>query len=178
MIVLSWNYRGVEQPAIVPSLCELVKNNNVTCSLLSYSLNHIDMEVVEGTITSRIMALVTFNSLPYVIIGDFNDLLCDRHKSGSVPHSLHLFRGFCEAVDAYGVWDVDLIGHPYTWSHGQGSPNFVEECLDRAMGNSQWHDLFPNLKLYSLVAPTSDHSPILLDMSPIVVRHKFKSFKF
>ncbi|KAL8473992.1 hypothetical protein ACS0TY_030732 [Phlomoides rotata] len=157
-------------------------NNKVSCSLLSYSLNHIDIEVVEGTrrhLSWNLLKHISrVNSLPCVIIGDFNDLLCGRDKRGSIPHPLHLFRGFCEVVDACGVWNVELIVHPYTWSHRRGSSTFVEERQDRAMGNSLWHDLFSRSKLYSLVASTSGHNPILLDMAPVVVWRKFRTFKF
>ncbi|KAL8533483.1 hypothetical protein ACS0TY_009761 [Phlomoides rotata] len=98
-------------------------NNKVSCSLLSYSLNHIDMKVVKGTLISRITGyygyperhrrhlswsllkhLASVSSLPWVIVGDFNDLLCERDKNGNVPHPLYLLRGFREAVDACGIW--------------------------------------------------------------------------
>ncbi|KAL8515130.1 hypothetical protein ACS0TY_014005 [Phlomoides rotata] len=46
------------------------------------------------------------------------------------------------------------------------------------MGNGMWHNMLPRSSLISLVAPTSDHCPILLDVDPAVVHRKFKPFKF
>ncbi|KAL8512649.1 hypothetical protein ACS0TY_018950 [Phlomoides rotata] len=82
---------------------------------------------------------------------------------------LHLLRGFREVVNSCGIWDVELTGYPFTWSRCRGSPRFVEERLDRAIGNAFWHEMFPRSRLFSLVAPTSDHYPILLDMDLAVV---------
>jgi hypothetical protein len=42
----------------------------------------------------------------------------------------------------------------------------VEERLDRALGNTSWFNLFPNATVETLVAPASDHYPILLNCSP------------
>ncbi|KAL8474361.1 hypothetical protein ACS0TY_030994 [Phlomoides rotata] len=175
----------------------LLWNNNVACSLLSYSMNHIDMEVMEGTVISRITGYYGFSernrrhmswsllkqlacvsSLPWVIIGDFNDLLVNRDMNGSIPHPPFLLRGFMDVIATCGVWDVDLIGHPFTWSRGRGTPCFVEERLDRAMGNSLWHDLYPDAKLFNLVSPISDHSAIVLDWAPVVTRQNYKGFRF
>lgn len=44
----------------------------------------------------------------------------------------------------------------------------VEEWLDRALANPGWGSLFPNAMLHNLVAPISDHSPLLLDTSSIM----------
>ncbi|KAL8516097.1 hypothetical protein ACS0TY_014684 [Phlomoides rotata] len=155
------------------------------------------MEVVEGSNHFRITGyyghperhrrqlswnllkhLSRVNSLSWVVIGDFNDILHNREKRGRLVHPLHLLMGFREAVNSCGIWDVVLTGYPFTWSRCRGSPRFVEERLDRVMGNGCWHDLFPTSKLLSLVAPTSDHCPILFDMDLAVVHRKFKSFKF
>ncbi|KAL8464398.1 hypothetical protein ACS0TY_034068 [Phlomoides rotata] len=172
-------------------------NNKVACSLLSYSQNHIDMGVSEGSFRSRITGyyghperhrrhlswnllkyLSCVNSLPWSIIGDFNDILHNNEKRGRVSHPLHLLRGFRDAVNSCGIWDVEMTGYPFTWSRGRGSSSFVEERLDRAMGNALWHEMFPSARLSSLVSPTSDHCLILLDMAPIVIRRRFKSFRF
>ncbi|KAL8465080.1 hypothetical protein ACS0TY_034540 [Phlomoides rotata] len=117
-------------------------------------------------------------SLPWVIIGDFNDILNDREKRGRVLHPLHLLKGFREAVNSSGILDVELTGYPFTWSHCRGSSIFVEERLDEVMGNALWHAMFPRSRLFSLVAPTSDHCPILLDLDPVVVRRIFNASKF
>lgn len=49
--------------------------------------------------------------------------------------------------------------------------------LHRALANSMWFNLLTEEKLENLVAPWSDHYPILLDRNPIV-RHSFSRRNF
>lgn len=160
MIALSWNCRGLGQPATVPTLCELVRarspdviflfetlsfgirlellrvklnfqscfsvdcvgrsdsiavlwNNNITCSVSSYSRNHIDlcMNDLHGnwrltgyygfperhlrqSSWNLLRHLASVDSLPWVCIGDYNDLLSEEDKKGSTEHPQWLYRGF------------------------------------------------------------------------------------
>lgn len=244
MIVLSWDCKGVGQPATVHALCELIKdqrpdivflcktlamsarlesvrlkikfpncfsvncngrsgglglfwNDKVSCTLRSYSLNHIDMDVEQDNLKWRLTGyygypersrrhlswnllrtLASQNSSPWVCVGDFNDLLWARDKRGRVDHPQYVFRGFRVAVDFCWFVDVPLVGHQYTWSRGKGSPGFVEERLERTMANDGWHSLFPHARLVNLVAPISDHNPILLEMSPTSLVRRHRKFKF
>lgn len=56
--------------------------------------------------------------------------------------------------------------------------NAVEERLDRAMANPAWHLKFPNATLHCLVAPVSDHHPILLSTENSIGVYKKRRFKF
>lgn len=76
--------------------------------------------------------------------------------------------------------DILLEGYPYTWFRGKGSVNAIEEWLDRAMVTSSWKQLFPNARLHNLVAPISNHSPILLQTdhdfrTPIKTKFRFEN---
>ncbi|KAL8554174.1 hypothetical protein ACS0TY_002405 [Phlomoides rotata] len=86
--------------------------------------------------------------------------------------------GFCEAIDDYNLSGVVLIGYQFTWFRGRGSSHLVEERLDRAMGTPSWHDRFPQACLINLVAPVSDHNPVLLQMETLIFRRRHKRFKF
>ncbi|MCI14076.1 endonuclease/exonuclease/phosphatase family protein, partial [Trifolium medium] len=74
--------------------------------------------------------------------------------------------------------DIQLEGYPYTWIKSRGSPNVIEERLDRAMANSEWLMTFPEAKLLNLLASHSDHSPILLQNSPMIRHGKTYLFRF
>ncbi|GAU43270.1 hypothetical protein TSUD_36200 [Trifolium subterraneum] len=79
-------------------------------------------------------ALGNMSSIPWCIIGDFNDLLSQADKKGS----------------------------SVTWIKSRGTPHEIEERLDRAMASTSWLQLFPQVRLTNLLASYSDHSPILL----------------
>jgi hypothetical protein len=71
-----------------------------------------------------------------------------------------------------------LEGYPYTWIKSRGSPEVIEERLDRAMANTLWLTNYPGVKLVNLLSSHSDHSPILLQNAPIMLNGRNYSFRF
>ncbi|KAL6313725.1 hypothetical protein AAG906_010144 [Vitis piasezkii] len=161
-----------------------------------YSQSHIDMEVskedgLRWRVTgfygfpdrsqqhlswNLLRSLYSASSFPWCCLGDFNDIVCNEEKRGNVPHPPWLIRGFCEALSDSQLQDLPLKGYHFTWEKGRGSSHWVEECLDRALVNVSWLNLFSNAKLNNLVAPISDHSPIELvtvDKFSFVYKHRF-----
>ncbi|KAL8531536.1 hypothetical protein ACS0TY_008218 [Phlomoides rotata] len=178
-------------------MCVLWRNEN-TCDLLTYFRNHIDLRVNDLHNIWRVTGFYGFpdraqrheswnllkllsqqNDMPWLCVGDFNDLLFQSDKRGRVPHPNWLYTGFRDVVNISGLYDLPLLGHGFTWSRGRGTPNFVEERLDRAMGNVAWHGIFPNAKLLNLVAVVSDHNPIVVDTIPLAMNNRRnRSFRF
>jgi len=70
--------------------------------------------------------------------------------------------------------DVPIEGYPYAWFKSLGTPRAVEERLDRALANNLWFNLFQNASVETLVAPASDHYPILFNRSPMPKPHLHK----
>lgn len=116
------------------------------------------------------------SSLPWVVIGDFNDILRDSEKKGRCRHPNWLINGFREALGDSGLTDMAMEGHPFTWERSRGTLRWVEERLDRACATDNWLNMFQSYKLINLVAPTSDHSAILLQIS--VWRQIPRGFRF
>ncbi|CAN0920895.1 hypothetical protein LINGRAHAP2_LOCUS32319 [Linum grandiflorum] len=99
---------------------------------------------------------------PWCVVGDFNDILHQHEQNGRHARQQNLIDRFREAVAECNLVDVELEGCPFTWSRAKGKPHGVESRLDRAMVNVNWVEQFPQGTLRNLVAPVSDHSPILL----------------
>jgi endonuclease/exonuclease/phosphatase family metal-dependent hydrolase len=118
------------------------------------------------------------SDLPWCIIGDFNDLLSQEDKKGNHPHPNWLCNGFRSAVGDCDLTDIQLEAYLYTWIKSRGSSHVIEERLDRAMANSNWIMLYPNVKLLNLLSSHSDHSPILLQNSPVTPNGRIYSFRF
>lgn len=172
-------------------------NNNISCSVLSYSQNHIDLLINDLLGNWRLTGcygfperhrrqaswnllrhLATVDNLPWLCIGDYNDLLLEDDKKGGVLHPQWLFRGFREAIMDCHLSDVQLSGYKFTWFRGRTVENRIEERLDRAMGNPSWHDRFPQASLLNLIAPVSDHNPILLKTEGYHLQPRRKKFRF
>lgn len=73
--------------------------------------------------------------------------------------------------------DIHLDGYLFIWWRGRDPSNRVEERLDMAMASHSWLNLFPNVKLSNLVAPVSDHSPVLLNCETLVTIVPKKVFR-
>ncbi|PNX98658.1 ribonuclease H, partial [Trifolium pratense] len=173
-------------------------NDKSKCKIINYSRNFINLEVDNSQkgvwrmtcyyglpergrrrqAWDMLRELRDMSSLPWCIIGDFNDLLSQEDKLGSHPHPNWLCTGFRNVVSDCDLTDIQLEGHRFTWIKSRGTPHVIEERLDRAMATSDWLALFPEVKLINLLATHSDHSPILLQCEP-VTRTNFKhAFKF
>lgn len=59
-----------------------------------------------------------------------------------------------------------------------GTPNAMEQCLDRAFATRTWLTMFPNVQLLNLIFPKLGHSPLVLVCSPLKEERCGRGFKF
>ncbi|CAH9086594.1 unnamed protein product [Cuscuta epithymum] len=123
-------------------------------------------------------SLAEDNNLPWVIIGDFNDIMYDSEKNGRVEHPLWRTRGFWEAVTESGLRDFPFEGYQWTWDRGKNTNYWVEEKLDRILVNDDWWNSFMAAQASSIEAPTSDHMALRLKFSLTFQNGTTKRFRF
>ncbi|XP_074352714.1 uncharacterized protein LOC141691861 [Apium graveolens] len=142
--------------------------NNVNCEVTSYSRNHVNVNFSNnetaawslsyfyGFLESQnrknswdlLRRLAELTRLPWMVIGDFNDLLAPEDKWGGVPHARSLMAGFQEVVDDSLLSEIDLQGGKFTWENSRGTADWVKERLDRSFATKEWLHMFPLCKLY------------------------------
>ncbi|XP_019163182.1 PREDICTED: uncharacterized protein LOC109159537 [Ipomoea nil] len=175
----------------------LLWNNIVEFAVTGYSSNHIDTEIrldvgcpcwrFTGFYGYRerqrrreawqlLRTLSARSQLPWVVMGDYNDLLDQFEKRGRVPHPGWLINGFREAVADSGLQDVPFGGHQYTWVKSRGTDRMIEEKLDRILANDSWLNLFEGVQALSLTVPYSDHRPLIL--TPVTLPSVRKRARF
>ncbi|XP_019183730.1 PREDICTED: uncharacterized protein LOC109178648 [Ipomoea nil] len=148
----------------------LLWRKNSTARLISYSTNYVDVGVtIAGFHEWRMTGYYGFSertrraeswdflrtlsgrsNLPWVVIGDFNDLLYQNEKRGGNLHPNSLLRGFGEAIEDCGLSQLPMVGYPYTWEKGKGTVNWMEERLDKVLVTDEWRGMVMGAKVLNL----------------------------
>lgn len=97
---------------------------------------------------------------PWILLGDFNEILCNEEKRGGVIRSESSFFPFRNLMTACGLMEVSYQGNPFSW-FGYRGDGLVHCKLDRVVANADWHLLFPEARSLYLPRIGSDHSPIV-----------------
>ena len=136
----------------------------------TYSPNHIDSHIMNSSLSpwrltgfyrrpeehrkheswEHLRHLHSRDSLPWLCLGDYNEILSSDEKQGQVPRSLRRMEEFRSALLHCGLIDLGFNGNIFTWRNGRPGIEFVQERLDRAYANIEWRDLFPHSKVHHL----------------------------
>ncbi|KAK3198468.1 hypothetical protein Dsin_021883 [Dipteronia sinensis] len=165
---------------------------NLNVNLLSFTQGHIDVIIQEGN--NRIWRFTGFYGnpdktqrghswvllrrlagmycMPWLCMGDFNEVLQDSEKRGGVSESWRALSEFREAVEDCHLVDMGFTGPKFTWCNKREGAEIILERLDRGFCNSEWRDLFPDFVINHLDFWGSDHRPLLLDCGNDIVNSR------
>jgi hypothetical protein len=105
----------------------------------------------------RLRELRTVSSMPWVVMGDMNEILYPFEKEGGRARPSQYLQAFQDTLTECGLSDLGFIGDKYTW-HRAG----IRERLDRVVACDNWRSKFSNAVVQNLDYERSDHRPILL----------------
>ncbi|XVF69945.1 hypothetical protein PTKIN_Ptkin11bG0121700 [Pterospermum kingtungense] len=164
---------------------------NVDMKIQGFSKHHIDAEITEQNgrqwrltgiydepnmnlrshTWSLLRTVARDNSLPWLCLGDFNELIWSSEKEGGRMRPEWQMKAFREALKDAQLEDLGFSGHQFTWKRGRSKKNLVKERLDRATANNERRCLFQNYKVTHLDYLLSDHS--ILFVSFVGCKQKF-----
>jgi hypothetical protein len=158
-------------------------NKEIKIEILPYSQYHLDavvteqwreswrLTVVYGEVQVRerqktwemLKFMRSTNDLPWLCIGDFNEVLHHSEHEGVTGRSYSQMAGFRDAVDVCGLCDLGYRGVPWTFEKKVAGSSYCRTRLDQALATPTWCTRFPlaNVQHLAMVA-TSDHLPLLL----------------
>jgi len=116
----------------------------IGCSQTSMFIQKLVEEYTRGILFAFLLDKIT---LPWCLMGDFNDILHADENKGRSTRPNWLIRGFRQAVQDDDLVDVHMEGYPFTWFKRSCTPRAVEEKLDTALASNSWMQMFPNTKL-------------------------------
>lgn len=106
--------------------------------------------------------LSTLHSLPWLCVGDFNEILSHKEK----PSANQRFKGqittFWDVPLDCGLQDLGFERNPYTWNNNRDDAHLVLERVDRFVASPSWISLFPIMITYNIYSRVSDHVLIML----------------
>lgn len=137
--------------------------------LLSFSNNHIDLklkEVIENklwrfigfygyseenkkTLSWNLMSLLkTHNNLPWLCVGDFNEILLDTEKKGSVDRRSHVVQNFIDVLNQCNFQDLGYTGYPFTWTNRREGEENIQERFNHFLAYETWRCLYEGVKMW------------------------------
>ncbi|CAM8942715.1 unnamed protein product [Rhodiola kirilowii] len=130
--------------------------DDIHLTVRSYSIFHIDCEIemeeksrltlfYGNPITNRrietwdlLRRLGHQNSLPWLVLGDFNEVLFGWETEGKRIRGEWQMRRFRETMVDCGLYDLGYNGLPFTFSNRRAGSLEMKARLDRAFGNMEW----------------------------------------
>uniref|UniRef100_A0A803MEG3 Uncharacterized protein n=1 Tax=Chenopodium quinoa TaxID=63459 RepID=A0A803MEG3_CHEQI len=122
----------------------------------------------------RLKQSIPPSDMPWLILGDLNEVTKQSEKSGGRPFRDSQCKDFKEFTDKEGVVDLGFHGAPFTWTNTRKDGDLIRQRLDMALSSLSWLDFFPHTKVLHLTRTNySDHCPLLIYMSNPYVKGPF-----
>ncbi|KAK3206743.1 hypothetical protein Dsin_020789 [Dipteronia sinensis] len=135
----------------------------IDVTLLTFSQEHIDVTIKEKdrqhwrftgfygypdrsqrhhpwTLLRRLAGM---SCLPWVCMGDLNEVLCEDEKLGGSDKRWKEMSDFREALEDANLEDMGFIGAKFKWSNKRDGASYVLERLDRGPCNKGFRSLCP-----------------------------------
>lgn len=136
-------------------------NDDTDITILESNPNLIDTRIVHKGVTSfvsfvygapatedraaywqKLNAVGQERDSPWLLTGDFNDILNNAEKAGGPVRYEGSFTAFRSFVAQNGLWDLSHTGESLSW-RGNRHTHFIRSRLDRSMSNCAWSEAFP-----------------------------------
>lgn len=113
---------------------------------------------------SNIEEVRKFHNLPWLMIGDFNEVLCVEDKFGGNQVNLNKVLELKAYLDSYSFVDLGFVGPKYTWTNKRQILDLILERIDRCFANPLWRILYPEAMATHLPKTFFDHHPMLIEL--------------
>ncbi|XP_023878054.1 uncharacterized protein LOC111990509 [Quercus suber] len=113
---------------------------------------------------SNIEKVGQLHDLPWLMIGDFNEILSEEDKFGGNHINLNRALEFKECLDSCNFVDLGFAGPKYTWTNKRQISDLILERLDRCFANPIWRIMYPEPVVTHLPRTFSDHHPVLIEL--------------
>ena len=157
------------------SLISVTRTANTLSVTLSFNLDGSSLHVTniyapsadKTHFFSELRSLSPPPDTPWILLGDFNLTRSPADKNNT-NFSMHEASLFNDSLNDLGVIEIPLRDRAYTWSNKRETPTLVR--LDRVFVDLIWSATYPKTTLNSLTRFTSDHVPLLVNVTTAIPR--------
>ncbi|KAG5553330.1 hypothetical protein RHGRI_011260 [Rhododendron griersonianum] len=125
----------------------------------------------------NLMNIARSERLPWLCMGDFNQVLRVEDKLGGMVPSQNSLSSFHEMISECGLVDLEFKGPKFTWRNNRSTENFIMERIDMAFANAMWREIHDQAMVFVEAAIGSDHNPLILNTS-VPLNKVGKPFRF
>ena len=106
------------------------------------------------------------NNLPWMCVGDFNEILYSFEKQGGTTKPQSHMDNFRDTLDYCNLQDLGFEGDMFTWQNNNcRTEGYFHERLDRAVATPAWHLHFTDFKVKNGDPEHSDHRPVVVSVA-------------
>ncbi|XP_026416759.1 uncharacterized protein LOC113312218 [Papaver somniferum] len=166
-IWIAWDPKDV-QVSVLSSTSQAVFLDISFSSMINFVVTFIYGEnyyVTRSSLWDAIISFASFNTKPWVLMGDFNSLLFPSEKVGGALVFPYHYQDFSNCVQQAKIMDLQYSGCFYTWTNYQQDGTIIRSKLDRAMVNMDWILQFQISKVEFLLPGISDQSPCIITVA-------------
>ena len=74
--------------------------------------------------------------LPWIMLGDFNEVLSSEEKLEGKPINAYRARLFQECINECGLMDIGFLSPRFTWTNLRNLSNLIQKRLDHGFCNT------------------------------------------
>ena len=110
--------------------------------------------------------------------GDFNEIVRQEEKWGGAPRDNNQMQLFQDVIDECHLWTWGMWGLSSGGKKHYVDGHSIRIRLDRCLATNSWFQKFPRTRIHHLSCLSSDHSPLLINLSGLPEPRRKRYFRF
>ncbi|XP_050254456.1 uncharacterized protein LOC126700356 [Quercus robur] len=127
---------------------------------------------------NNLKTVAHLHNLPWLMLGDFNEVLCGDDKFGGNTVNINKALEFKDCLDKCNMLDLGFVGPRYTWTNRRPISALILERIDRCFANPSWRTLYAEAAVTHLPRTFSAHCLVLLELCRPNTNNLGKLFQF
>ncbi|KAF7131590.1 hypothetical protein RHSIM_Rhsim09G0083100 [Rhododendron simsii] len=163
-IALCWNDVSIDVEIAHKNLVHIAISTTVDLSRWAATFVYgCPTHAGKEKVWNELKEIASSERLPWLCVGDFNQVLTVGDKFGGNLPDLGRIRAFNDMLNDCRLVDLGCIGPRFTWRNNRAEGGFIMERIDMAFANMEWRERFDTALVFVEIAVGFDHNPLLIN---------------